>query len=71
MTAMDLKAKLTERVQGLQRQRAELVARHMAQVAVLDSQLVALRDLAQRFDTLTLSEALTVLQQTGVSVEIK
>lgn len=71
MTAAELKAKLTERVQGLQRQRAEMEARHLAQVTVLEQQLSALRDLAVRFDSLNLSEALSVLQQTGVSVEIK
>ena len=36
MDATELKAKLTARAQALQRQRSEMIARHEAQLAVLD-----------------------------------
>jgi hypothetical protein len=71
MNAAELKAKLQARATALQTHRAELVARCDAQVAQLDTQLAAIRALAQNWDTYTVEQAITKLAETGLAMEIR
>lgn len=69
--ASPLKTKLQDRFQALTMQRAEKVAQFAAIIAAIDSQLDALRSLAQNWDTYTVDEALATLERTGVTLDLK
>lgn len=66
-----LKQKLIERAQALQAQRTERAAQYAGDLAAMDAKLVALRDLAQNWDTYTVEQALAKLAQTGVDLEVR
>ena len=66
-----LKDKLQARYVALQAQRAELLTRHTGELATLDGQIAALRTLAQQWDTMTVEQALTALEQTGIRLELQ
>lgn len=69
--ANPLKQKLIDRFTALQTQRSEKAAEFQAQLAKYDSQIAALRTLAQQWDTMTVEQALTALEQTGVTLDLK
>lgn len=69
--ANPLKQKLIDRLTALQTQRSEKATEFSAQLARYDAQIVALRNLAQNWDTLTVEQALAGMEQTGVTLELK
>ncbi len=69
--ANPLKQKLTDRLQALQQQRAEHVARHQAELALIDGQIAAIARLAQNWETYTVEQALAELDKTGVILDLK
>jgi hypothetical protein len=71
VTAAELKTRLQERALGLQKQRAEVQASCDARLAHLDQQLAAVRQLAQNWDTMSLDEAIGLLAETGVTLEVR
>lgn len=66
-----LKDKLQARFLALQKQRTEMVARQAGELATLDGQISALRTLAQNWDSMTVEQALTALDQTGIRLELQ
>ena len=66
-----LKDKLQERFLALQKQRAEIVARQAGEIATIDGHINALRTLAQQWDSMTVEQALTALEQTGIRLELQ
>lgn len=69
--ANPLKEKLIDHAKALKAHRDELAARYAAEIATLDARLQALQDLAAQWDTLTVDQALTKLNATGIQLEIK
>lgn len=66
-----LKAQLVDRFTKLQAQRAEKAAEFAAQLAMLDDQIATLRDLAQRWESLTVDQALDAVARAGIHFDIK
>ena len=66
-----LKQKLIDRFAALKTQRDEKAAQFAAELASIDAQLAALRDLAQNWDTLTVDQALAELAATGIRLDLQ
>ena len=69
--ALNLRPRLVERVRELKAKRAEMVATAQQQVATLDAQITAAETLATTWDTLTPDQALTLVEQAGLRLEVK
>lgn len=69
--ANPLKEKLEQRFFALQKHRQEIVLRQRSELATLDEQIAALRDLAQQWDTMTVDEALAALDKTGIRLDVQ
>jgi hypothetical protein len=69
--ALTLREQLGNRLVALRKQRAEKAAAFASQIAVIDGQVTAIQGLATNWDTLTLDQALALLAQTGVSLDLK
>lgn len=68
---VNLRQQLIDRVKGLAAQRAELAARTNRELANLDTQITAANALARQWDTLTPDQALALVEQAGLRVEVK
>lgn len=66
----DLRDKLTQRVAALMTQRENITRKYQGEINTIDTQLAACRDLAQNWDTYTITQALAVLVQTGVRLQL-
>jgi len=69
--ANPLKQKLLDRYTALQTQRSEKALEFQGILAHYDDQIAALRTLAQQWDTMTVDQALTALEQTGITLDLK
>jgi hypothetical protein len=69
--ALTLREQLGNRLAALRKQRTEKAATFAGELSRIDAQVTAIQSLAQNWDTLTLDEALALLAQTGVSLELK
>lgn len=70
-TPAELKEKLQRRLAALMTQRSERVAAFNAELAELDKQITAIRNLAQQWDSLTVEQGITLLNQTGVRFDLQ
>jgi hypothetical protein len=71
MELADVRRRIQERAQALARQRDELVTAHTARLAKIDEQLTAARALAAGWSTLTLDQAIALLNTADVQLEVK
>jgi hypothetical protein len=69
--ALNLRAKLIERVTALVKQKAEKEAAHQREIDALDSQIAAAQSLAAQWDTLKPDEAIALVEQAGLRLEVK
>jgi hypothetical protein len=69
--AVNLREALIARVTALKRQRTEKVANTQREIDALTAQITAAESLASQWNTLTPDQALALLDQTGLRLEVK
>jgi hypothetical protein len=69
--AVNLREALIARVSALKRQRTEKVANTQREIDALTAQITAAESLASQWNTLTPDQALALLDQTGLRLEVK
>jgi hypothetical protein len=69
--AVNLREALIARVTALKRQRTEKVANTQREIDALTAQITAAESLAGQWNTLTPDQALALLDQTGLRLEVK
>ena len=69
--AINLREALVLRVQALKKQRTERIAASQREVDALTSQITAAESLAGQWNTVTADQALALLEQTGLRLEVK
>jgi hypothetical protein len=69
--AVNLREALIARVSALKKQRTERIAASQREVDALTSQITAAESLAGQWNTVTADQALALLEQTGLRLEVK
>ena len=69
--ADSLLGKLQGRVQTLTQRRAELLQKRIDDLAKIDAQLQACKDLAQGWQTMPVQQGLTLVEAAGISLKVE
>jgi hypothetical protein len=69
--AVNLREALIARVRALKSQRTEKIANSQREIDAMTTQITAAESLAAQWDTLTPDQAIALVEQTGLRLEVK